>query len=173
MSRDFHELTKKNIGVPRPFLIGQYNQHMGGVDLMDEAINNYRIGVRGKKWYWPIFTWLIDACLANAWHLHRKGHKDVTQLQYRREIAQAWLIKFGTAKKVGGRPATSISSLSCNRVSDDIRYDGRDHFVVMTLENKRRHCAGDGCSSSGRTMCEKCNVGLCVDCFKIFHSITY
>jgi len=39
---------------------------MGGTDRMDENIAMYRIGIRGKKWWWPLFTWLLDAAIHNA-----------------------------------------------------------------------------------------------------------
>ncbi|XP_030762656.1 piggyBac transposable element-derived protein 3-like [Sitophilus oryzae] len=54
---------KKKIGIPRPYCIGKYNEFMGGTDQMDANINVYRIGIRGKKWWWPIFTWLLDSCI--------------------------------------------------------------------------------------------------------------
>jgi hypothetical protein len=46
---------------------------MGGTDLMDQNISTHRIGVTGKKWWWPIFTWLIDMCINNAWILQKKN----------------------------------------------------------------------------------------------------
>ena len=38
-----------SINVSRTFLIGEYNKHMGGTDLMDQAIATYQIHVRCKK----------------------------------------------------------------------------------------------------------------------------
>lgn len=170
----FSKAQRKKIVVPRPHLIGTYNNCMGGTDLMDENINQYRIAIRGKKWWWPIFTWMIDACVNNAWLLYRKSRDDsIPQIAFRREIVKIWLTRYGTPAKVGGRPSISISSLSGNRISDDIRYDGRNHYVIPTPEKRRRRCAGEGCCSSIRTMCEKCDVGLCIECFKIFHTQTY
>ncbi|KAL4082635.1 hypothetical protein QTP88_029696 [Uroleucon formosanum] len=169
----YFQKEKKKISVPRPLMIGEYNKYMGGTDLMDQNISTYRIGIRGKKWWWPIFTWLIDMCINNAWILQKKVKPNISQLQFRREIVRMLLTKYGTAPKVEGRPSTSISSLSCNRVSDDVRYDGKEHLVIPTPQKKRRRCAGERCSSSGRTMCWKCNVGLCVECFKLFHTKTY
>jgi len=109
----------------------------------------------------------------NAWILQRKVKPNLPQLQFRREIVRNLLLKYGTKPKVGGRPSTPISSVSCNRISDDISYDGKNQLIIPTPEKKRKRCAGEGCSSSIRTMCEKCNVGLCIECFKIFHSVTY
>ncbi|KAG5864540.1 hypothetical protein JTB14_007595 [Gonioctena quinquepunctata] len=47
---------KRHILVNRPQCIAMYNKNMGGTDLMDHGVAYYRIGIRGKKWYWPIFT---------------------------------------------------------------------------------------------------------------------
>ncbi|XP_068213979.1 piggyBac transposable element-derived protein 3-like [Palaemon carinicauda] len=62
---------KKKISVSRPYLIGDYNRHMGGTDRMDQNINCYRISIRMKKWWWPISSWVIDATIQNCWLLHR------------------------------------------------------------------------------------------------------
>lgn len=45
----FSKAQTRNILVPRPHLIGQYNEFMGGTDLIDENVNQYRIAIRGKK----------------------------------------------------------------------------------------------------------------------------
>ena len=56
--------------IEMPQILKAYNQRMGGVDQFDNAINKYRIGIRGKKWYWPLFTNVLDAAMVNAWKLH-------------------------------------------------------------------------------------------------------
>ena len=49
--------------VPQPYVISQYNKYMGGVDLHDNGIANYRCKVLGKKWWWPIFIIAIDSLI--------------------------------------------------------------------------------------------------------------
>jgi len=156
---------KKSIQVPRPYILGEYNKYMGGTDRMDENIAKYRINARNKKWYWPILTWLIDVCINNAWVLKRKSN-NMPQLQFRREIAQAYLSKYGESSKGAGRPRSSTSS---GRVLTDIRYDGVNHLVTKIPDGKKRRCNGDRCKSIMRTMCIKCKVGICVDCFVNYH----
>lgn len=165
----YSQSEKKIIQVPRPYVIGKYNTYMGGTDRMDEDLSRYRIGIRSKKWYWPILTWLIDAAIQNAWIIHKCSGRQITNLNFRREIATSYLKKYKNPPIRPGRPATSISSLSLNRVSDDIRYDEKNHLVEPVPNKKRRRCAGEGCSSVGRTQCQKCGVGLCIECFSIFH----
>lgn len=151
---------KRHVMIPRPHCVAAYNKNMGGTDLMDQAIAAYRIGIRGKKWYWPIFTWLIDVAMHNAWYLGRKNCQ-ISALEFRREIVQAYLIKYKTNIKIPGR-----ISLKRN-ILPDVRFDRIDHFVISC---NRRRCAGLGCKSFGRTMCQKCDVGLCINCFASYHT---
>lgn len=151
----YSSTEKKRVGIPRPFCIGKYNEFMGGTDQMDANINVYKIGIRGKKWWWPIFTWLIDCCIQNSWIIYRKHNPSVTQLQFRREIAQIYFKRFQNLPKSG------------------IRYDRIDHIIEYVPNNKRRRCAGNHMPSSAvRTQCLKCNVGLCINCFGDNHKKT-
>lgn len=168
--RRYSSKEKKVITVPRPNMIGKYNASMGGTDLMDENVGRYRIGVRSKKWWWPLFSWLIDVSIQNAWVLYKKSGKSVTQLQFRREIVNTYLSKYGTASKGAGRPSSSLTSSQGNRVSDAIRYDRIDHLLVYIPDQKRRRCAMELCNTSARTMCRKCNIGLCLTCNLGFHT---
>lgn len=136
---------------------------------MDENVSMYRIGIRGKKWWWPLFTWLIDVSVHNAWVLMKQTGVAMPQLEFRRQIAQTYLTRFKAPPKGPGRPSISRGSAADSRVLDELRYDGLNHLVFPTVDSKRRRCAGHGCSSVGRTECRKCDVGLCVSCFAEFH----
>ena len=41
-------------------------------------------GVRGKRFYFPVFTWLVDVAINNAWALHRQVGGDLSDLQFRK-----------------------------------------------------------------------------------------
>lgn len=166
----YSQSEKRNILVPRPYLIGKYNNSMGGTDLMDENISRFRIGLRSKKWWWCLFTWQIDATIQNAWILHKKAGNSLTQLQFRREIVINYLTKYRNPPKTSGRPSISVSSRSFCRVSDDIRYDNFGHYLIPVPDNKKIRCAGEGCKSIMRTMCSKCRVGICINCNYKFHT---
>uniref|UniRef100_A0A6P7GSQ4 PiggyBac transposable element-derived protein 2-like n=1 Tax=Diabrotica virgifera virgifera TaxID=50390 RepID=A0A6P7GSQ4_DIAVI len=141
---------------------------MGGTDLMDSNISCYRVGIRSKKWYWPIFTYLIDAALQNAWTIYRKSGKNISLLEFRRSICQTYLTTYKVPAKRPGKIGRAAGSDF--RVSDCVRFDCKDHWIISVPEGKRKRCAMPTCSSKGRTMCEKCNVGLCIACFKLFHT---
>ncbi|KAJ8934301.1 hypothetical protein NQ318_000867 [Aromia moschata] len=67
---------KQKVDVPQPHLFGSYNSSMGGVDLLNQAVNNYRVSVRGKKWWWPLFTHSVNVtmrCLSSLPKIFWKG----------------------------------------------------------------------------------------------------
>lgn len=170
--RRYSQKEKRIISVPQPHAISQYNKFMGGTDLMDEKINAYRIHIRGKKWWWPIFTWLVDATVQNAWILDRKTNKSRHQLDFRRSIVLTYLQRFANSPKGAGRNKLAKDSSIGIKVPDEIRLDHRDHLVRFIPSDKRWRCAGINCSSITRTMCVKCSIGLRINCFVQLHSDT-
>ena len=156
-------VEKKKIKVSIPHAVEMYNKGMGGTDRMDQNINKYRVSIRSKKWWWPLFSWMLDASVHNAWQLAKGQGSALTQLQFRREIALSYLLKFGTPPKGKGRKSSCVPG-------QYLRYDNIGHLVEPTQDNKKRRCANTGCTSIGRTQCSNCNVGLCVKCFIAYHT---
>ena len=90
--RRFSTAKKKHVSVSQPNIVKCYNSGMGGVDLLDEMINAYRISIRTKKWYWCIFTWILDLVCVNAWFLYRRMNEDYMPfLKFKRSITLALL----------------------------------------------------------------------------------
>jgi DNA excision repair protein ERCC-6 len=160
--RRYSSKTKKVETIKCPHSIKMYNKYMGGTDRMDEDVNAYRIAIRGKKWYWPIFTWLLDVCMNNAWVLHRNTNNNnkITNLQFRREVVLHYLKTYGKERKTSGRIPKYNS----------VQFDNGGHFVQYIDGNKRHRCQGETCKSSLRTECVTCNVGLCIGCFVSYHT---
>ncbi|XP_022191598.2 piggyBac transposable element-derived protein 3-like [Nilaparvata lugens] len=158
--------AKGRVRVQQPNAIKQYNKFMGGTDRMDENLSYYRIGVRSKKWYWPLLTWMMDVVMHNSWVLARKSGCSISQLDFRREIVNCYLTKFGNPRAGIGRPSISKFGDNNCRVSNDIRLDDSGH---LARDCNRRRCAGE-CKGTVRSECIKCDVGLCLKCFVPFHS---
>lgn len=159
--------ARKKIVVPRPCSVTEYNKYMCGVDRFDQNISLYRIKCRGKKWWSCIFTWLIDACLQNAWLLHRKVHQKMTQFEFRRQVAIYYCNHFGEASKSSGPRSAHRKAYDETSVRYTLRFDQVGHFPIAS---SRRRCAGELCKSSIRTACVKCDVGLCIPCFASYHT---
>lgn len=121
----------KRIEIQRPRMIREYNIFMGGTDRMDENISNCRIAIRGKKWYWQILTWVIDAAVQNAWVSMRHSGKSLTQVQFRRSIVQNYLMKYG-------KPYQKVKRCNVrNRATmEELRFDSIGHFIIVNGDKK-------------------------------------
>lgn len=152
---------KKKIQVKQPHMVKVYNEHMGGVDRMDQNISKYRVAIRGKKWYACIVTYCIDVAINNAWQLHRicEGKDAMDLLTFRRSIARFYLQRYANPSHYSkrGRPRSSV---------DEARYDMQAHWVIA--QSNQTRCAH--CHMKTTTRCEKCDRGLHVKCFKDYHT---
>lgn len=164
--RRFSRKERKNINIPQPHMISEYNRHMGGVDLLDNAVANYRISIRGKKWWWPLFINAIDCAITNAWKLHEIANNScASQIDFRSELCQYLL----TARTVEGHEPVPERNLALGRpqpVPRNIATDQHGHLIVR--DGNRRRCRQ--CQSNTIYKCERCNCYLHPDCFKEFHS---
>lgn len=43
---------------------------MGGVDLHDNRVANYKSRVLGKKWWWLLFINAMDSTIVNSWEIY-------------------------------------------------------------------------------------------------------
>lgn len=78
---------------------------------MDNNISNYRIGVRGKRWYIPIMFWLFDVVMNNAWFLARSHELTIDSLGFRRAVVNALLQIYGQPAQSPG-PSRLLSKAS-------------------------------------------------------------
>ena len=146
-------------------MVSQYNHFMGGVDRMNHSIDNYRMGVRSKKWWLPVFAFTLDASLHNAWQLYRKGDNNspLDYLGFTRRRVQFYLQKYATHSAIPGRLAATKPIEKS--ILPGIRFDSAIHFLLPA--EKQFKCAL--CKKNSRKMCEKCRVNLHKLCFEEFH----
>ena len=160
--------TKQYITIKRPRSIESYNSFMGGTDAMDQSINCYKPSIRNRKWYFPIFTFVLMTSLYNGWKLKRRFDNLPNEpfLEFIRYIVKTYLIVYKTARKKGRRTNAMYASLRVpKRVADSVRYDGVNHF--MGNGETRTRCAL--CGKHTFKLCLKCGVKLHVGCFASFH----
>lgn len=131
---------------------------MGGVDRSDQNLSLYRTSIRGKKWYFPLITHCVDMAVHNSWQLHRQRGGELDQLKFRRRLATILLIQ--------NKKETHAKGHMSRDEGIDIRFDGRDHLVIP--QNKQTRCAF--CHDRTTTRCNKCNKGLHVKCFVVYHT---
>lgn len=151
---------QKRIDVQHPALFNNYNQGMGGVDLHDQALCNYRISIRGKKWWWPLLTYIIDMCVVNAWKLYQLFCPEkLDLLSFRRNITRYYLLKFRGSYARNPRSGSLPQGLASDKIG---------HYPEKL--QKRKRCVV--CHKRGIWKCDKCDKTLCIEktCFKNFHA---
>jgi hypothetical protein len=55
--------------LPIPLAVDDYNHHMGGVDIADQLRAGFSTHQRGVKPWRPLFYWLLDSTIINAFRL--------------------------------------------------------------------------------------------------------
>lgn len=93
----FERKLKMVMEVDCPFVIREYNCHMGGVNLMDNNIGRHKIHLKSIKWYLRIFYYLLDWITANSWILYKKVllakgtfTKPLPQAELRTDLAESF-----------------------------------------------------------------------------------
>ena len=157
---------KKHILVERPNAVTEYNLAMGGVDQLDSGVANYRIKIKGKKWWWCHYTNNMKILMVAAWKAWRKANpevKDQSELTFIRFIVSRYLTL----------PSDKVlkSVTTGTRVNEGIRLNQQFHKLIQVKSQRR--CAIPSCTSRPRTVCQTCNVALCIpnDHFVLYHTV--
>ena len=158
----FVDKKRAKIQVDCPAIIQMYNKYMGGVDRFDENVDSMRVALRGKKWWFPLFAFGLDAACQNAWLINRQSENNWTYCDFRRNIVTVYLQKYG-------KPASRNSACGVPvqiRVPAAVRTSGSadDHSEVNCSQRRCGYC-----HQRTRKMCTKCNIGLHLKCWYSFH----
>lgn len=180
----YDKTQKKYIEVERPQIVGEYNRHMGGVDLIDSIMGRYKIAIRSKRWQVRFFYHLLDLTMSNSWLLYKKVRKsknmkdkELSSSEFRLDVATT-LCKLGTKTYVNTRGSLEVDIQAKKRKGPaqyvppkDVRQDQVGHWPIWV--DKRIRCKFPNCKGVSQTMCEKCGVALCYNknnnCFRLFH----
>ena len=173
-------IVQKNNGMKIvPKIVSDYNFTMGGIDKADQNLKYYSTTrSRGKKYYYKIFIHLLDQAVWNAYILHKKGGRIMTHLQFRLELIDKLIEKYHKevqSPSKGGRPSSSPTPL---RLTER-------HFIdnIPPTANKAKlyrlcvmccskRISGKKVRKETRYYCPDCDVGLCIPCFKTYHTRT-
>lgn len=115
--------------VKQPHLIKQYNEGMGGVDLMDRLLGSYRPRILGKKWYWPLFLNALNISVVAGWRIHTKfTDNNLSHLEFRSKVSLCLL------KSVPS--STSFKRPRMSSFPDNVRFDGFEHNKVRYTQGR-------------------------------------
>uniref|UniRef100_W5NN74 PiggyBac transposable element-derived protein domain-containing protein n=1 Tax=Lepisosteus oculatus TaxID=7918 RepID=W5NN74_LEPOC len=162
----FSKKKGRQISVPCPQIVAEYNHHMGGVDLAYMMITLYRTPAKSHRWYLCIFWQLIDIAVNNAWLFYRRdataiGPVKLKKLKaFRLDVAKGLIYPekqgWPSLGNENDAPVRVVKQPKVSRPIDEMRYDGNSHYPILSVKGRCR-MSPDGQTS---IMCEKCNVRL-------------
>lgn len=144
---------------------------MGGVDLHDNAVSNYRVSIRSKKWWWPLWLSVLESSVVNAWKLNCLVNKKLvrkynSQLTFRVDLATNLLLTpdENNDEDIGKDDITKDKSF---KIRPHPRVSGH-HQMITQPEKHARRC--NFCHKPTQRMCSKCQVHLHENkCFAAYH----
>ena len=142
------KMKKEVVCVPQPVMIQQYNKGMGGVDLFDQFRGKYRVAFRKRLVLSSTQT--SSECIGCQWVAYVQKNPQGHRAGFLREIVNALL-------KPSEKPLKFIPL----KTPDCVRYDGKDHNIVMG--DTQRRCGV--CKKNVQPKRTKCNVALHVQCW--------
>lgn len=181
--------AKAKIDVSCPNVIKKYNQNMGGVDKSDMLTHLYKSPMRAKRWYLPIFGYVIDICICNAWLLYKR---DCNKLELKKikplktfrleisEVARGFKGQVKKTTRLSSEYSLIITPLKIGQKAKIPTLENRigpGHFpITMTKRETCKNCSKKGEIHRSRSMCMICRVALCNsterNCFPSFHNVS-
>jgi hypothetical protein len=191
------EKVQKEIN--RPPAVKYYNLYMGAVDLFDQYRSYTQIDLRSRKFWHPLFWFILESALVNSWLLYKascqleKVELRYTFFSFKKSVALALASQW---EKMGCRnfnPAESPSQKlrTTSHVKAHLFAKSKTDLFGTRFTEKDKHLShrqkippleGSTCTKrqlqcqeckKGRTTfwCTECQVPLCKDlCFQLFHT---
>lgn len=176
------------INIKQPSIVADYNDKMGGVDLLDRVIGKYAMRGRTKKWTIRTMYHFFDFGVAACWLEYRQNAR--TEGLRRKEILDYLDFKLAIAKalvftekpqeisehsetdeETPPRKQRKVQPIPDRRV----RTKGNIHLPVFTKreQTSRSKCRFPKCGKLTFAKCDSCNIYLCCtvdrNCFTLFH----
>lgn len=156
--------------VEKPVVAETYNQHMGGVDILDQKLVTYAYPHKSSKWYATIYHRIREVALVNGYILYCQdaGDEAVSPKVFRESVVSGLLENFQRRISRKGRPSVDKP----NRLTES-------HFIGQYEDIKYKP---DCVVCSSRTKpgwkrkqtnykCKQCNLPMCfLPCHEIFHT---
>ena len=142
----------------RPYPIVQYNRQKGGVDLVNQYTAYYANEHRTYKYWFRIFTAIMDISLYNAFVINCQTDSNTKKngfLEFRIKLCK----EIFSVKQNFIIPNTNLNRIALDHKSD--RGTQRRCKICSTKEKPK----------STKKICQECNVNLCSEsCWVLWHT---
>ena len=176
--------------LPIPGMVDDYNHYMGGVDIANQLRSKFSTQQRGVKPWRPLFYWLLDTTIINAFLISENQRKAKLKLDekdkvrsahrtFRESLVTALLLDIRIPKadpkyitKNTRLPAIRLTRLIEIHFPRPIKR-ANCIFCRWSQHNKKAKSMQGISKTPGilktRTNCNHCSVPLCGKCFYLFH----
>ena len=153
------------VEVPAPMIVKTYTKTMGGVDRADQNKSRFSVSatVRTRKWWFRIFSGLLDMAITNAWQLYRFSVNRDQRLNHQQFILEV-----------------CDGLLACQNerspIAENLRSDiaGSHRLVKQELLSRCVICSSKKSPARTIWMCSICQYAMCAEeCFYEFHDGRY
>ncbi|XP_067943285.1 piggyBac transposable element-derived protein 2-like [Watersipora subatra] len=164
-----------------PAIVADYNNHMGGIDILDSFLAKYRFRIRSRRWYIYLFWHFLSVALVNSWLMYKRecrllqlpDKQMLPQRKFQAIVAECPVSVDSDKKR--GRHTSSNPLITKQKVVNIPCADVRKYQVAHwpAKSEKRGRCKLCEINNTN-TMCSKCGVRLCFvdgrNCFVDFHA---
>lgn len=176
----------------KPLEVATYNNHMSGIDRLDQMVSYYSSPRKTIRWYKKVLFHLLDISVWNAYFLYKKYKKNNDKsyefIMFREELIKD-LIKLDT--NINVKDLVNKKSMHYNRLHNNIPAIERNersldrmkgHWPERIESNpgskkkyaflKCRVCSKDGKRVETSYRCKGCpqKPPLCPSCFEAWHN---
>ncbi|XP_066275083.1 piggyBac transposable element-derived protein 4-like [Branchiostoma lanceolatum] len=177
------DVTSRGQPVRRPRVVSKYNKSMGGVDLSDARLYKYLSERRTMKWTNKVVFSILGRAVLNSYILYdlHTNQPKLSRYQYMVQLVESLTDGYYPPKSPARR-----------RTRRQIRRDANlpvpaappaqpqpgpaavpagNHWPRKLPGGKKRNCVAPVHPRRKRTSyeCRSCDVGLCPECFAIYH----
>ena len=141
---------------------------MLGIDRMDQTISTYIINLHTKKWWWPLFQFVIDVAINNAYQIYRQSHLNrgeytLNSLGFHRTVVDAF---YRLHRKSLSSTTLFTYSRSLHHPPNNLQLNSINHSIAKCSQ---RQCSLPGRKGTSVNYCKKWNVSLYAECFELYH----
>ena len=72
-------------------IVFKYTERPSSTDSMARKLVDYGIGIRTRKWWWSVFSWLVNISFYNAYLLMRKSGRKMSRTKFYTEVVKAYI----------------------------------------------------------------------------------
>ena len=165
--QNYKYFNKKKKLKNKPEVVAYYNLTKSGCDIIDDALANYHIQRKSKKWWREVLFYLMDITLNNIYIIYKSSNKYHTTshnnllLYFRKTLLDEIYIYYNNE-------ITNIKSNNNNN-HEYIRIKYNNKY--MTCDNCKKNKDKKGQRDYPRTQyrCNLCNMNLCKQCYENIH----